>query len=233
MRDCGIATTSQTRPVCKHCFSALPIDKTSSVEAQIEYYGVVVAHLATGCGIKAKDPEGLDSDRWIPLRGGARIPRGLLALAGFSHHLSTGFTDLNPAPRESPSGILAPPLSGIHRSESSPSGSFALERNVACHLVATVRTTGIVSGSNVFAHIWRSDTQSSNKSHSLDYMTGYKGSSPSYAHRGMMMSSNGNLIRFTGLMCGEFTGHRWIPSTKVSDAELWCFLWSAPYQTVA
>ena len=36
MRDCGIATKSQTRPVCKHCFSALPIDKTSSVEAQIE-----------------------------------------------------------------------------------------------------------------------------------------------------------------------------------------------------
>ena len=25
----------------------------------------------------AKDPEGLDSDRWIPLRGGARIPLGL------------------------------------------------------------------------------------------------------------------------------------------------------------
>ena len=22
-------------------------------------------------------------------------------------------------------------------------------------------------------------------------------------------------------------GHRWIPRTKVSDAELWCFLWSA------
>ena len=35
MRDCGISTTSQTRPVCKHCFSALPIDKTLSVEAQI------------------------------------------------------------------------------------------------------------------------------------------------------------------------------------------------------
>ena len=35
MRDCGISTTSQTHPVCKHCFSALPIDKTSSVEAQI------------------------------------------------------------------------------------------------------------------------------------------------------------------------------------------------------
>ena len=24
------------------------------------------------------------------------------------------------------------------------------------------------------------------------------------------------------------TGHRWIPFTKASDAELWCFLWSAP-----
>ena len=28
-------------------------------------------------------------------------------------------------------------------------------------------------------------------------------------------------------LCGEFTGHRWIPHTKASDAELWCFLWSA------
>ena len=27
MRDCGISTTSRTRPVCKHCFSALLIDK--------------------------------------------------------------------------------------------------------------------------------------------------------------------------------------------------------------
>ena len=28
-------------------------------------------------------------------------------------------------------------------------------------------------------------------------------------------------------LCGEFTGPRWIPHTKASDAELWCFLWSA------
>ena len=28
-------------------------------------------------------------------------------------------------------------------------------------------------------------------------------------------------------MCGEFTGHRWIPLTKARDAELWCFLWFA------
>ena len=30
----------------------------------------------------------------------------------------------------------------------------------------------------------------------------------------------------------EITGHRWIPLTKASDAKLWCFLWSAPDQTV-
>ena len=28
-------------------------------------------------------------------------------------------------------------------------------------------------------------------------------------------------------LCGEFTGHRWITRSKASDAELWCFLWSA------
>ena len=43
----------------------------------------------------------------------------------------------------------------------------------------------------------------------------------------MMTSSNGNIFRVTGHLCGEFTGPRWIPRTKVSDAELWCFLWSA------
>ena len=26
------------------------------------------------------------------------------------------------------------------------------------------------------------------------------------------------------VLCGEFTDHRWIPRTTVSDAELWCFL---------
>ena len=33
-------------------------------------------------------------------------------------------------------------------------------------------------------------------------------------------------------LCGEITGHRWIPLTKASDAELWCFLWSVPEQKV-
>ena len=48
----------------------------------------------------------------------------------------------------------------------------------------------------------------------------------------MMTSSNGNMFRVTGHLCGEFTGDRWIPRTKASDAELWCFLWSAPETTV-
>ena len=44
----------------------------------------------------------------------------------------------------------------------------------------------------------------------------------------MMTSSNGNIFRVTGHLCGEFTGPRWIPHTKASDAVLWCLLWSAP-----
>ena len=46
----------------------------------------------------------------------------------------------------------------------------------------------------------------------------------------MMMSSNGNSFRVTGPLCGEFIGQRQIPLTKA--IELWCFLWSAPEQTV-
>ena len=48
----------------------------------------------------------------------------------------------------------------------------------------------------------------------------------------MMTSSNGNIFRVTGHLCGKFTGPRWIPCTKASDAELWCFLWSATELTV-
>ena len=39
-------------------------------------------------------------------------------------------------------------------------------------------------------------------------------------------------FRVTGSFCGEFTGHRWIPLTKASDAELWGFRWYAPEQSV-
>ena len=43
----------------------------------------------------------------------------------------------------------------------------------------------------------------------------------------IMTSSNGNIFRVTVHLCGDFTGLWWIPRTKASDAELWCFLWSA------
>ena len=39
------------------------------------------------------------------------------------------------------------------------------------------------------------------------------------------------VFRVTAPLCGEFTSHWWIPLTKARDAELWCFLWSAPEQT--
>ena len=48
----------------------------------------------------------------------------------------------------------------------------------------------------------------------------------------MITSSNGNIFRVTGPLCGEFTGQWWIPLTKASDAELWCFLWSVAEQSV-
>ena len=43
----------------------------------------------------------------------------------------------------------------------------------------------------------------------------------------MMASLNGNIFSVTVPLCWEFTGHWWIPLKKASDAELWCFLWSA------
>ena len=47
-------------------------------------------------------------------------------------------------------------------------------------------------------------------------------------HWSKMTSSNGNIFRVTGPLCGAFACHRWIALTKASDAELWCFLLSAP-----
>ena len=41
----------------------------------------------------------------------------------------------------------------------------------------------------------------------------------------MMTPSNGNIFRVTNPLCWEFTGYRWYPPTKASDAELWCFFY--------
>ena len=40
----------------------------------------------------------------------------------------------------------------------------------------------------------------------------------------MMTSSNGNIFRVTGPLCGEFTGHRWISLTKASDASMFSLI---------
>ena len=48
----------------------------------------------------------------------------------------------------------------------------------------------------------------------------------------MMTSSSWNIFRVIGLLCEKFTDHRWLPRTKASDAELWCFLWSASERIV-
>ena len=47
----------------------------------------------------------------------------------------------------------------------------------------------------------------------------------------MMTPSNGNIFRFTDPLWGGSIGHRWIPLSQASNAELCCFLWSAPEQT--
>ena len=49
-----------------------------------------------------------------------------------------------------------------------------------------------------------------------------------YTMSPMVTSSNGNIFLRYWPLWGEFTGDRWIPLTKASDAELWCLLWSAP-----
>ena len=56
----------------------------------------------------------------------------------------------------------------------------------------------------------------------------YRKSGNNHSKLIIMTSSNGNIFCVTGPLCGEFTGPRWIPHTKASDAELWCFLRSAP-----
>ena len=43
----------------------------------------------------------------------------------------------------------------------------------------------------------------------------------------IMTSSNANTFRVPDPLWGKSIGHRWIPFTKASDAELWCFLWIA------
>ena len=47
----------------------------------------------------------------------------------------------------------------------------------------------------------------------------------------MMTSSNGNIFRVTGHLCGEFTGHP--VNSPHNDAELWCFFYLQLYKQLS
>ena len=121
MRDCGISTMSQNTFVHIASLRSRSI-KNRQRKHKLDYYGVVFAHLATGCGINAKDPSGLDSDRWTQHSRCCENPARAKALAGFSRHLSGGFTDLNPVPQSL--GVFYRILCGyVIRSGRHPEGS--------------------------------------------------------------------------------------------------------------
>ena len=44
-----------------------------------------------------------------------------------------------------------------------------------------------------------------------------------YIRKCIMTSSNGSICRITGLLCGELTGHVWIPRTKANEVEFEVF----------
>ena len=81
-------------------------------------------------------------------------------------------------------------------------------------------------GLTLYYPLWHSDTIWHHKTYV--YIISNNGLSPVWWQAIAMMSSNGNIFRITGPLCGEFTGHRWIPLTKASGAELCFFLWFAP-----
>ena len=62
-------------------------------------------------------------------------------------------------------------------------------------------------------------------------VSNFTGNSATPKASNMMTSSNENFFRITGPLWGESTDHRWIPLTRASDAELWCFLWFVPELT--
>ena len=71
-------------------------------------------------------------------------------------------------------------------------------------------------------------TESSVDSANRFFISGVKACCMVKRSHPMMTSSNGNIFHVTGHLCGEFTGHGWIPCTKATDVELWCFIWFAP-----
>ena len=67
------------------------------VGSKFNWVKISVKELIQNMGFIAKDPLGLDSDRWIPLRGGA-TPRHLECGIHRSESSPIGVFRINPAP---------------------------------------------------------------------------------------------------------------------------------------
>ena len=70
--------------------------------------------------------------------------------------------------------------------------------------------------------------ESTQAPHHRPFMRGYHPWPVDFAHKrpmvqNTMTSSNGNIFRVIGHLCGEFTGSHRIPLTKAIDVRLWCF----------
>ena len=63
------------------------------------------------------------------------------------------------------------------------------------------------------------------------WWTNYSSDAVSLPRWCIMTSLNGDIFCITDPSHGEFTGDRWLPRIKASDAKLWHFLWFAPEQT--
>ena len=110
----------------------------------------------------------------------------------------------------------------------------------ACHKVMFLVCYGILQfwWCEIASYMWQqwatllhffSTYSSLFKAHSMNDILQNESMHGWYAWRAAIMMIKWKLFPHTGPLCGEFTSHRWIPLTKASDAELWCFLWSAPW----
>ena len=88
--------------------------------------------------------------------------------------------------------------------------------NAAILWIRTIGTTSVKSLSNFISLLCPKTIRHSNTIVTTTYCLKII---PSH----QTTSWNRNVFRVTGPLCGEFTGHRWIPRTKASDAELCCY----------
>ena len=94
--------------------------------------------------------------------------------------------------------------------------SLSAVKNILTFLKTSI---SLGNGPNFYPKEWQ---------HALKMYRYISGTTCTNACQSMMTSSNGNIFRVTGHLCGKFTGPRWISHTKAIDAELWCLLWFTP-----